>query len=55
VTGDLYAATDFGVMTLPNGATSWTSTGGLPMAEGRRARGVSDGRAAVRGPPVQRE
>ena len=33
VTGDLYAATDFGVMKLPNGATSWSATGGLPMVE----------------------
>ncbi len=34
VTGDLYAASDFGVMTLPNGSTTWTVAGtGLPMVE----------------------
>jgi hypothetical protein len=34
VTGDLYAASDFGVMTLPNGTTTWTVAGtGLPMVE----------------------
>jgi hypothetical protein len=27
-TGDLYAATDFGVLRLPHGATSWTDAGG---------------------------
>jgi len=32
-TGDLYAGTDFGVMRLANGATAWTTTGGLPAAE----------------------
>jgi hypothetical protein len=32
-TGDLYAATDFGVWTLPSGATTWSLTGGLPMVE----------------------
>jgi len=32
--GDLYAASDFGVMKLPNGATTWISAGtGLPMVE----------------------
>jgi hypothetical protein len=32
VTGDLYAGSDFNVMTLPNGGTSWTSAGtGMPM------------------------
>jgi hypothetical protein len=34
VTGDLYAASDFGVMRLANGATTWTvAGGGLPMVE----------------------
>jgi hypothetical protein len=34
VTGDLYAASDFGVNTLPNAATTWVVTGsGLPMVE----------------------
>jgi hypothetical protein len=34
VTGDLYAASDFGVMQLPNGNTTWTVGGtGLPMVE----------------------
>jgi hypothetical protein len=34
VTGDLYAASDFGVMKLPNGATTWVVAGdGLPMVE----------------------
>jgi hypothetical protein len=34
VTGDLYAASDFGVMKLPNGGTSWSVAGsGLPMVE----------------------
>lgn len=34
VTGDLYAATDFGVMRLPDGATSWQPAGtGMPMVE----------------------
>jgi hypothetical protein len=33
LTGDLYAGTDFGVFQLAAGATSWTMTGGLPMAE----------------------
>jgi hypothetical protein len=34
VTGDLYAASDFGVMQLPNGNTTWTVAGtGLPMVE----------------------
>jgi hypothetical protein len=34
VTGDLYAASDFGVMMLPNGASSWAVAGtGLPMVE----------------------
>jgi len=34
VTGDLYAASDFGVMRLANGTTSWTVAGsGLPMVE----------------------
>jgi hypothetical protein len=32
--GDLYAASDFGVMTLPNTATTWVVAGaGLPMVE----------------------
>jgi hypothetical protein len=32
--GDLYASTDFGVLRLANGATSWTVAGrGLPMVE----------------------
>jgi hypothetical protein len=32
--GDLYASSDFGVMKLPNGATTWVSAGtGLPMVE----------------------
>ena len=32
-TGDLYAATDFGVLRLPNGATHWQDAGsGLPTA-----------------------
>jgi hypothetical protein len=31
-TGDLYASTDFGVLRLPNGATSWTEAAkGLPL------------------------
>jgi len=34
VTGDLYAASDFGVMILPNGSTTWSPAGtGLPMVE----------------------
>jgi hypothetical protein len=34
LTGDLYAASDFGVMKLPNGTTSWVVAGsGLPMVE----------------------
>ena len=33
VTGDLYAGTDFGVMKLANGATTWTTTGGMPAVE----------------------
>src|ERR1700730_17109542 len=34
VTGDLYAASDFGVMKLPSAATTWTVAGsGLPMVE----------------------
>jgi len=33
VTADLYAATDFGVWTLPSGSTTWSLTGGLPMVE----------------------
>ena len=34
VTGDLYAASDFGVMKLANGTTSWSVAGsGLPMVE----------------------
>jgi hypothetical protein len=34
VTGDLYAASDFGVMRLPNAATTWTvAANGLPMVE----------------------
>jgi hypothetical protein len=34
VTGDLYAASDFGVMKLPNGGTTWVVAGsGLPMVE----------------------
>ena len=34
VTGDLYAASDFGVMTLPNATTTWAVAGaGLPMVE----------------------
>ena len=34
VTGDLYAASDFGVMKLANAATSWAVAGtGLPMVE----------------------
>ena len=34
VTGDLYAASDFGVMKLPNGTTTWVVAGdGLPMVE----------------------
>ncbi len=34
VTGDLYAATDFGVMKLASGATSWTPAAvGMPTAE----------------------
>ncbi len=33
VTGDLYAATDFGVWTLPSGGAAWSLTGGLPMVE----------------------
>jgi hypothetical protein len=33
-TGDLYASSDFGVMRLANGSTSWTVAGsGLPMVE----------------------
>jgi hypothetical protein len=33
ITGDLYAASDFGVMRLPSGTTTWTTTSGLPMVE----------------------
>ena len=34
VTGDLYAASDFGVMRLPNATTTWAVAGtGLPMVE----------------------
>jgi hypothetical protein len=34
LTGDLYAASDFGVMKLPNGTTTWVVAGtGLPMVE----------------------
>jgi len=34
VTGDLYAASDFGVMKLPFGTTTWVVAGsGLPMVE----------------------
>jgi hypothetical protein len=34
LTGDLYAATDFGVMKLASGATSWTvAAAGMPMVE----------------------
>jgi len=34
VTGDLYAGSDFGVMTLPNAATAWSIAGtGLPIVE----------------------
>jgi hypothetical protein len=34
VTGDLYAASDFGVMKLPFGTTAWVAAGsGLPMVE----------------------
>jgi len=33
LTGDLYAATDFGVWTLPSGTTTWSLTGGMPMVE----------------------
>jgi hypothetical protein len=34
LTGDLYAATDFGVMKLADGATSWTvAAAGMPMVE----------------------
>ncbi len=34
VTGDLYAASDFGVMRLPNGTTTWAVAGtGLPNVE----------------------
>ena len=34
VTGDLYAASDFGVMRLPNNSTTWVVAGtGLPMVE----------------------
>ena len=32
-TGDLYAASDFGVMRLPFGTTTWVVTSGLPMVE----------------------
>ena len=33
VTGDLYSSTDFGVLRLAKGATSWTLTTGMPAAE----------------------
>ena len=34
VTGDLYASSDFGVMKLPNAATTWVvAGGGMPMVE----------------------
>ena len=34
VTGDLYAGSDFTVMRLPNGSTTWSMAGtGLPMVE----------------------
>jgi len=32
-TGDLYVGTDFGVMRLADGTTTWTMTGGMPVAE----------------------
>lgn len=32
-TGDLYVGTDFGVMRLASGTTTWTMTGGMPVAE----------------------
>jgi len=34
MTGDLYASSDFGVMRLPAGSSTWTVAGsGLPMVE----------------------
>jgi hypothetical protein len=33
LTGDLYVGTDFAVFRLASGATTWTMTGGMPMAE----------------------
>ena len=33
LTGDLYVGTDFAVLRLASGATSWTLTGGMPMVE----------------------
>jgi hypothetical protein len=34
LTGDLYAGTDFGVMKLANGSTTWTvAAAGMPMVE----------------------
>ena len=33
LTGDLYVGSDFGVVRLANGATKWTGTEGMPVAE----------------------
>ena len=32
-TGDLYAASDFGVTRLASGTATWTATGGMPTVE----------------------
>jgi hypothetical protein len=45
VTGDLYAGSDFGVMKLPNGTTTWVVAGsGLPFVEVAGLTIVSDAR-----------
>jgi hypothetical protein len=45
VRGDLYAASDFGVMMLPSGGTTWSAAGsGLPMVEVAGLTIVSDQR-----------
>jgi hypothetical protein len=56
LTGDLYASTDFGVMRLRRGGTTWTVAGaGLPMVEvaglsisvqGRKLYAATHGRSA---------
>jgi hypothetical protein len=58
VTGDIYAATDFGVVRLPKGATAWTEAApGLPVAavygltlslDGKTLYAATHGRSAWR-------